>query len=148
MSNRGGVRPGAGRKSRLEKYIGPISSAEQRIADRLPELIDNLLALAGGVWVEVEDKDGSRRIYAEPPDRAANEYLINRIVGKPTERVEHDGDDAKGSDTAVLMAVVLEALAPYPDAKIAVAAALAAACRPPEPAEPPVDTPALPRPGA
>jgi hypothetical protein len=67
---RGGARPGAGRKPKAEKYQTPIQAAEQRIADRLPELIDRMFDLS---------KEG---------DRDATVYLINRVMGKPTERVE------------------------------------------------------------
>jgi hypothetical protein len=76
----GGARPGAGRKAKAAKFEGPIAGAERKIADRLPELIDNLFALASGF-------DG------EPPDREANKYLLDRILGKPRERVEaeHSG---------------------------------------------------------
>ena len=42
----------------------------------------NLDALADGVYVENE-KDG--RIYKTLPDRQANVYLIDRILGRPTE---------------------------------------------------------------
>jgi len=59
--------PAADRTARLRQM--------KRIADHLPELIDNMLRLASG----------------DPPDRAANEYLLNRIMGKPIERQEHSG---------------------------------------------------------
>jgi hypothetical protein len=42
----------------------------------------NLDALADGVYVE-DEKGG--RVYQTPPDRAANIYLIDRILGRPTE---------------------------------------------------------------
>jgi hypothetical protein len=99
----GGKRPGAGRKAKAEKHAGVITRAEKRIADRLPELIENMLALAGGVFVERPARDGKDgaaddppkappdRVYLTPPDRQANEYLINRILGRPTERAEVTG---------------------------------------------------------
>jgi hypothetical protein len=86
----GGARPGAGRKPRAELHARPIKVAEKRIADRLPLLIDNLFTLADGVTIQEEDEDGNPRIYSRPPDRHANEYLVNRILGKPTERSESD----------------------------------------------------------
>jgi hypothetical protein len=90
----GGARPGAGRKPKDEKFKQPIAKAEKRIADRLPELVDNMLALSDGIWVEETTIDGKTRVYKRAPDRQANEYLINRIMGKPTERQEqeHSGD--------------------------------------------------------
>lgn len=91
MAN-GGARPNAGRKKKAEKFETAISKAERRICDRLPELIDNLFILAAGVTVQEIDKDGII-VYTRPPDRQANEYLINRILGKPTERQEVSGEN-------------------------------------------------------
>lgn len=50
----------------------------------------NLDWLADGVWVEDAEKG---RIYQRLPDRAANIYLIDRVLGKPTEKHEHTGQD-------------------------------------------------------
>lgn len=85
----GGQRPGAGRPRKAEKFARPIAGAEKRIADRLPWLIDKDFELAEGVLIRQETKDGPR-IYSQPPDRQAIEYLLNRIMGKPTERQERD----------------------------------------------------------
>lgn len=94
MAGNGGARPGAGRKKKTEKFETDINKAEKRIRDRLPELIDNMFILAGGVVVqELDEKDGIVNVYSKPPDRQANEYLINRIMGKPTERQEVGGMD-------------------------------------------------------
>lgn len=93
MGQNGGARPGAGRKAKAEKFKQPIAKAEKRIADRLPSLIDNMFALADGVWVEETTLEGARIVYQRPPDRQANEYLINRIMGKPTDRKEHTFPD-------------------------------------------------------
>ena len=130
---RGGARPGAGRKRKIEKYESPIVAAENRLADRLPLTIDNLEKLADGgqesyqeTWepagtiliddVEIEhDAKGNPRpikvkrlafpdlpadelvlvrkvVSVAAPDRTTNIYLSDRVMGKPTERVEHDGD--------------------------------------------------------
>ena len=88
MSLRGGVRPGAGRKPKAEKFKLPIARAEKRIADELPALIANLVQLANGVTIEETGKDGGKLVYRRPPDFKANEYLINRLMGRPTERIE------------------------------------------------------------
>jgi len=88
----GGARPGAGRKPRDEKFKLPIAKAEKRIADRLPMLIDRMFELSEGVLVEEIDRDGTPRIYQRPPDYKAIEYLVNRIMGKPTERQEVSQD--------------------------------------------------------
>lgn len=89
----GGKRPGAGRPRKSVKYAGQVAAAEDAIADRLPELIANLFALAAGVTVQAENRDGTTRVYTEPPNFKANEYLINRILGRPTEHHEVTGDD-------------------------------------------------------
>ena len=88
MAGRGGTRAGAGRKAKRDKHAGAINKAEKRIKDRLPELIDNLFELAEGVEVQERDANGAVKVYSRPPDRQANEYLLNRIMGKPTERHE------------------------------------------------------------
>ena len=72
----GGARDTAGRLAKAEKYATPIAEAERRICDRLPELVDKMFELAT----------------ATPPDRQAIEYLTNRVMGKPTERVEQKQD--------------------------------------------------------
>lgn len=108
---RGGARPGAGRPRKQEKYAAPIAAAEDRIADHLPRLIDNLLHLAHG-WEQVEeryevarDRDPqelvlvARIVRRAAPDRKANEYLIDRLMGRPTAKVEAD---LEASDDGVL----------------------------------------------
>lgn len=91
MAGTGGARPGAGRKPRAEKFARPIAAAEKKIADRLPWLIDKEFELAEGVLIEEQTLVGPI-VYQKPPDRQAIEYLINRVMGKPTERHEHDID--------------------------------------------------------
>ncbi len=87
---RGGTRPGAGRPRKEEAHATPIRDAERRIADRLPFIVDKLLALGDGVYVEETTLDGSRTVYQKPPDRQALTYLFDRVAGKPTERVEQE----------------------------------------------------------
>jgi hypothetical protein len=89
----GGSRAGSGRKRKAEKHATAIARAEKRITDRLPSLIDNLFILADGVTIQETTKEGDVVTYTNPPDRSANEYLINRIMGKPTERKEHRFSD-------------------------------------------------------
>lgn len=84
----GGQRPGAGRKPKAEKFATAINRAEKQIADRLPELLDNMFRLAMGVVIQETDHDGETLVYQKPPDYKSNEYLINRILGKPTEHQE------------------------------------------------------------
>lgn len=141
---RGGIRPGAGRPRKAVKYERPINKAERQIVDRLPDLLDNLLALADGGYERVEERyepagtvlidqelrnpDGQvaldaqgkpvrgkvqafphlapdqlvlvqRTVSRADKDRAANVYLVDRIMGKPTEHqeIEHHGEVASGS---------------------------------------------------
>lgn len=88
----GGARPGAGRKPKEEKFKIPIARAEKKIADRLPWLVDKALELADGVYVEKIGINGPM-VYQQAPDYKAIAYLIDRIMGKPTERKEVTGED-------------------------------------------------------
>ena len=83
----GGSRQGAGRKQKRDKNGTAIERAEKQIRDRLPEVVDKMLELAMGVLVEEQTLEG-RFIYQKPPDYKAAAYLIDRIMGKPTERQE------------------------------------------------------------
>jgi hypothetical protein len=92
MKPKGGARPGAGRPRRAEKYAGPIAAAEDRIADRLPTLVERLFERAEGIFVEREIFGGKARVYREPPCFKSLEYLLNRLMGRPTERHEVTGE--------------------------------------------------------
>lgn len=115
----GGSRPGAGRKSKAQKFERPIAAAEKKIADRLPQIVDNLIFLANGGYEQVTETwepaglhtvgEGEAILPAFPdkkpdelvlikrtssiaaPDRAANTYLLDRIAGKPTVPIEASG---------------------------------------------------------
>lgn len=91
MAQRGGKRPGAGRKPQGVKralHQTPVQLAEAKIAAKLPWLVDKLLELADGVYREKTLPDGVTGIvYQERPDRQAAEYLIDRIMGKPTQPI-------------------------------------------------------------
>lgn len=92
---RGGARPGAGRPRTRDKYVKPVEEAELKIVGKLQDIVDNLLILANGVTVqEVDNLSGETKVYKKPPDRAANQYLLDRIAGKPVERQETEGDTA------------------------------------------------------
>ena len=86
----GGARPGAGRPKTRDVHVSAVRKAEKKIRDRLPELIDNLLILADGVTVEEMTLEGETTVYRKPPCRQTNEYLVNRILGKPTEKIESE----------------------------------------------------------
>jgi hypothetical protein len=76
----------------------------------LPGIVDRMLELADGVTVQEPGPDGEPRIYSRPPDRDAAKYLIDRILGRPTERIQHElerlSDDELISTTAALLAAV------------------------------------------
>jgi hypothetical protein len=90
MAGTGGARPGAGRPKTRDINGTAVRQAEKQIRDRLPQLIGNLLILADGVTVEDVTNEGETVVYKKPPCRQTNEYLVNRILGKPTEKVEND----------------------------------------------------------
>jgi len=115
MGQNGGARPGAGRKPKRQKHATAIARAEKQICDHLPELIDLQMSRARGVLLvnteqevgalltmlqqEFGDNDDVRslkekieQIFTREPDERALEYLINRIMGKPTERKELSGE--------------------------------------------------------
>jgi hypothetical protein len=90
MATHGGARPNSGRKKTRDVNESAVREAEKKIRDRLPQIIDNLLILAGGVKVEETTAEGETVVYKKPPCRQTNEYLVNRILGKPTEKVESE----------------------------------------------------------
>ena len=83
----GGFRPGAGRKPKAEKYKADITRAEKQIRDKLPEIVEAQIALSLGV--KTVDENGV--IYTTIPDKAAGQYLMNRIMGAPTQKQEITG---------------------------------------------------------
>jgi hypothetical protein len=91
MGNRGGRRPGSGRKSkatnRLRREIA--AATAEKLSAWLPGLLENMKSLADGR--RSEDGQG----YIVPPDRAANEYLVNRLLGKPADRKEIGGSEGR-----------------------------------------------------
>lgn len=121
-SRRGGARPNSGPKPKpTNQLITDVNAVcLARTTKWLPELLDNLKKLADGGYERVEQKferqtivpprgaldiDGKpilpyeemvlieQKVEVAEPDRAANEYLINRLLGKPTERKELSGPD-------------------------------------------------------
>jgi hypothetical protein len=57
-------------------------AVRRQIIDHLPELIDNLVLLAGGVLVKGTGTEGESEVFERPPDRLANQYLIDRVLDK------------------------------------------------------------------
>jgi hypothetical protein len=85
----GGARPGAGRPRSRDLYGNEVRAAEEKIKDRLPEIVDAQIELALGVKVEAIDATtGEVSVYRKPPDHKAGEALMNRIMGKVTDQVD------------------------------------------------------------
>jgi len=59
---------------------------EREILGQLRQCLNNLMSLANGIKVAKERGDESPVVYDRPPDRAANEYILNRILGRPPSR--------------------------------------------------------------
>jgi hypothetical protein len=108
MPGTGGARPGAGRKRKAQKFETQIQKAENMIADRLPWLIDKAMELAEGVAVEKQSPIGVPVVYQLPPDMGAIKYLVDRIMGKATERRELTLDKPLGDMTVDELRAILE----------------------------------------
>jgi len=101
IKRRGGTRPGAGRKPK-PRDIGAKQGAdnwfheeigvtgETKLIPRWQKFLLNLERLADGIF-KSDESDESKKIYWIAPDRAANQYLIDRMFGKPIEQQEHSG---------------------------------------------------------
>ena len=95
---RGGKRPGAGRKPLAVKRLTEKQLMEEWIKRDLEDYYNNLRALATGeILVEKDDRraKSGKRVYKVAPDRAALEYLVNRLLGKPKEQIKHSGEEDK-----------------------------------------------------
>jgi hypothetical protein len=92
----GGKKKGSKHKKTIEqeKALGFLREA---IREHLPELIQNKLELARGIWCEqlvsIKDKKGktksfTARVYRKEPDSKAIDDLFDRVVGKPRQLFE------------------------------------------------------------
>jgi|FLYL01.1.fsa_nt_gi hypothetical protein len=80
------------------KELMGIPEVEEEIRKRLPILIQRMFDLAEGVLVqEVRlDKESGEmvaRVYRQPPDRQALQFLIENVIGKTPQRIELTGRD-------------------------------------------------------
>ena len=87
---------GPGSRNRKRKFVRPIATAEKRIADSLPRLVDRLVELANGITIQQEDSKGPE-VYTLLPNRQAAQYLVNRILGQPSQQMEMSGPQTKKS---------------------------------------------------
>ncbi len=71
---------------------------DQKIEQALPGLIDGLINLSRGTKILEPTADDPLATYKVPPNRQAAEYLINRVLGRPTEAVAKDGAGGPGYD--------------------------------------------------
>lgn len=93
MNTWGGPRSGAGRKTKAERHATAIDQAEAKVCDHLPQLVDHMLKLAYGIKQTRKTPQGKVEVYDVPPNYKALAYLIDRIMGKATERQEISGPD-------------------------------------------------------
>lgn len=114
-----------GRPPKAQKYASEIAESEAEVVSKLPKIRQALLKLALGGWKQVDEKwqpaalvtVGSgefelpafpdkapnelvlveRKVGVAAPDRAALQYLIDRILGKPGAKVEIGDPDDDGT---------------------------------------------------
>lgn len=141
-SSHGGPRPGSGRPSKTTTKLRAeiIAETEKVICDALPQLIKNMIYLANGGYERVEEKwtpldmevvvvqKGStppppelvlseRKVSIAEPDRGANQYLIDRILGKPKQQVDvNDVSSGQADAEPHAAAAALKAALDAPDA--------------------------------
>lgn len=73
----GGARSGAGRKRKIEKYQSAIEKAELRIAQKLPDILDNLEVLAdGGQQIITEKYQPAGLVTLTKQDGEGNAYQV------------------------------------------------------------------------
>ena len=94
---KGGKREGAGRK-RGGKNPNTIAQDKadayyrQAVRKEFSSLLKSQLELSKGVYVTksvtIGDTVVDVKVYKEKPDRGTIEYLINRVLGKPSEQVK------------------------------------------------------------
>jgi len=98
MVQRGGKRPGAGRKigSKSKKTIEQEKALEilrEEIRKQWIPLLETKIQLAQGIYVEKKIPMGKNKmkviIYKKQPDSDSLEWLLEMVVGKPTQPIEH-----------------------------------------------------------
>jgi hypothetical protein len=105
----GGRRPGAGRKPKAANLARrDFNAAVDAMAGPwVEDCLKNLKRLADGIKVYRAKKDGEQvadpaelkdaddaEFFVTPPDFRANQYLLDRLCGRPIERVINSGDDS------------------------------------------------------
>ncbi|MGI4787339.1 MAG: hypothetical protein ACRYFS_00670 [Janthinobacterium lividum] len=101
---RGGVRAGAGRPKKTEIYAENIAEAEALICKELPKLLAKYFELAQGVTMKGKSgRDGAPTVYERPPDGKVIADLLNRVMGKPVERVETENMGEANETTIIIL---------------------------------------------
>ena len=98
---RGGARPLPGPPTKESKLLRAeiVRETEKIICEHLPQLVRNMIHLANGGYERVEeeyDGDGvlvKRKVTIADKDKYANQYLIDRIMGKTSQKIEISTDD-------------------------------------------------------
>ena len=111
----GGKKKGSKHKKTIEQEKA-LEFLREEIRKHLPELIQNKLELARGIWcerlVEIKNKKGKVEkvkavVYREKPDPKAIEDLLDRVVGKPKMLFELE----PGIPTTVIINITSEEVA-------------------------------------
>lgn len=111
----GGKKKGSKHKKTIEQEKA-LEFLREEIRKHLPELIQNKLELARGIWCEqlvsIKDKKGkvksfTARVYRKEPDSKAIDDLFDRVVGKPKMLFELE----PGIPTTVIINVTYEEVA-------------------------------------
>ena len=86
------LNPQPGRIAHRIKNRNAIEKAELYLRKNLPKYLKNIEKLANGISAMKINRQGEEEIFLIPPDRQANEYLIDRGMGKAPSRVEITGE--------------------------------------------------------
>ena len=60
----------------------------KRVGQKGKYLVDKLFELAEGIYIMRQDVKGNIKYYEQPPNLAAIIYLLDRALGKPTQKTE------------------------------------------------------------
>lgn len=90
MGQRGGKRPGAGRKKE-QRTIESEKAREtviRMVTEQLTPIMEAQIESAKGLWYEETFPGGVRKVFKQKPDIAAGKNLLDQTIGKAKETVE------------------------------------------------------------
>lgn len=103
----------AHRKSKEELYRKPVRQAEKKIVDRLPAIVDQMILTALGETKEhlINHKTGEvAEVPVNPATQLkAQQYLLDRIAGKPETTKKHELGPVAAAGFSVLLGMTAEA---------------------------------------